>query len=229
MSLLVPRRVVTEELLDEHDAPHDEMRRSLRDLRRINSWAGGKRIYSSLLRRFFGGPIPKGTRILDIGTGTSDLLHPIVRDHGARGLGLDFKIDHLLYGRELSGSDVDRLVGDAWRLPLRDDSVDVVTSAHFFHHFTPEENRELLRESLRVARRGVVINDTRRHIAPLGFVRLISALRLVGEITRFDAPASVLRGYTIAEVRELVAPISAAKVLVVRAMPYRFGLLIWKA
>lgn len=228
MSFLVPRRVETEELLDEHDAPHAEMRRSLRDLRRINGYLGGLGVYRRLLQRFFHGSVPRGVTVLDIGTGTSDLLQASVRRFGIRALGLDFKIDHLLYGRELCTEPVQRMVADAWHLPLAGDSVDLVTSAHFFHHFSPEENVQLLRESLRVARLGVIVNDTQRHYAPLLFIRLIAAMRMVGRITRFDAPASVLQGYTIPEVRQMGKEIEASKVEVLDMAPFRFGLLIWK-
>src|SRR5688572_6759334 len=144
------------------------MERSLRDLRRINRYFGGVRIYRALVRRF------TPMSILDIGTGTSDLLEsvPEVRTR----IGLDFKIDHLLFLRE--GSRVFRVVGDAQRLPFRSGAVDLVTSAHFFHHFSREENAAILGESLRVARRGVAVNDTRRHYAPLLLVLLLGALRL---------------------------------------------------
>lgn len=220
--MLTPKRVETEELLDEHDAPREDMERSLRDLRWINFWCGGIRIYRSLLRKLI--PSAERLRILDVGTGTSDLLESLDGDHLR--IGLDFKIDHLLYLRD--GSKVRRIVGDAHRLPFRDSGVDVVTSAHFFHHFTAEENAGILRESLRIARRGVAVNDTRRHYAPLLFVLLLGWLRLVGRITRFDAPASVRRGYTISEAREVVAKVGARKAKVVRAMPFRFGILLWK-
>ncbi|HEY0142675.1 MAG TPA: methyltransferase domain-containing protein [Thermoanaerobaculia bacterium] len=220
--MLTPKRVETEELLDEHDAPREEMERSLRDLRRINFYCGGIRIYRSLLRKLV--PGRERLRILDVGTGTSDLLDSLDGDHLR--IGLDFKIDHLLYLRD--GSPVRRVVGDAHRLPFRDDAVDVVTSAHFFHHFSDDENVGILRESLRIARRGVAVNDTRRHYAPLLFVLILGWLRVVGEITRFDAPASVRRGYTLAEARAIVARVGAAKAKVVRAMPFRFGILLWK-
>lgn len=224
--MLTPRRLTTAELLDEHDAPHDEMRRSLRDLRRINRYAGGLRIYRVLLRRM----IPDRSRpvtILDVGTGTSDLVGQLRGFASVLAIGLDFKIQHLVYGRSFEPL-VRRITGDAWRLPLRDGSVDIVTSAHFFHHFSHEENVAILRESLRVARVGVLVNDTRRHYAPLLFVRLLSLLRLVGPITRFDAPASVLRGYTVDEAREVAMDVKARKFEVVRLFPYRFGLMLWK-
>ena len=210
------RRIESDELLDDHDAPREDMERSLRDLRLINKYLGGHRIYRSLVRLF------QPASILDIGTGTADLLEAV--DVRTR-IGLDFKIDHLLYLRE--GSRVLRVVGDAHRLPFRDGAVDLVTSSHFFHHFSPAENSSILMESLRVSRKGVAVNDTRRHYAPLLFVLLLGALRLVGRITRFDAPASVRQGYTLSEAREIAAK-AGGKWKVVRKMPYRFAILLWK-
>src|SRR5947208_1071099 len=52
--------------------------------------------------------------------------------------------------------------------------------------------------------------------------------RLVGRITRFDAPASVRRGYTVPEAREIAGKVAAARRDVVSAFPYRFGILLWK-
>lgn len=217
MPFLIPTRVDTPELLDEHDAPRADMERSLRDLRRINRWLGGIAIYRRLTRRF--SPFRS---ILDIGAGTADLLESV---DAPRRVALDFKLEHLLYLRTRA---VLPVVGDASRLPFRSGSIDVVTSAHFFHHFSPEENREILRESLRVAAKGVAVNDTRRHYAPLLFITLLGALRLVGRITRFDGPASVRRGYTVDEARAIAEDSGAARVVVRRALPFRLGILLWK-
>ena len=63
---------------------------------------------------------------------------------------------------------------------------------------------------------------------PLLFVKTLAVLRLVGRITRFDAPASVRRGYTATEARAIAAGVPAARKEVVHAFPYRFGILLWK-
>lgn len=224
--MLTPKRVSADELLDEHGAPEAEMLRSLRDLRRFNRYAGGLRIYRALLLRLIADHNAPLT-ILDVGTGTSDLVGQLRGFSDVRAIGLDFKIQHLLYGRRFEPR-VRRITGDAWHLPLRNDAVDVVTSAHFFHHFSHEENVAILTEALRVARVGVLVNDTRRHLVPLLFVRLLSALRLVGRITQFDAPASVLGGYTVEEARAVASAVNARRYEVVRLFPYRFGLMLWK-
>src|SRR5262249_28093753 len=97
-----------------------------------------------------------------------------------------------------------------------------------FHHFSPDENAAILGESLRVARHGVAVNDTRRHWVPLLFVKTLALFHLVGRITRFDAPASLPRGYTTREARAIAANLAAARKEVVHAFPYRFGILLWK-
>lgn len=211
--MLTPARIESHELLDEPDAPREDMERSLRDLRRINRYLGGMRVYRALVRRF------QPRAILDVGTGTSDLLESV--PHVRTRIGLDFKIDHLLFLRE--GSRVLRVVGDAHRLPFRDGAVDLVTSSHFFHHFSPTENEGILAESLRVSRKGVAVTDTRRHYVPLMLVQLLGALRLVGRITRYDAPASVRQGYTLREARAI-----APRAKVIRMWPYRFAILLSK-
>jgi ubiquinone/menaquinone biosynthesis C-methylase UbiE len=219
--LLVPKRIDTPELLDEHDAPREDMERSLRDLRRFNRFYGGNGVYRRLLRKMAKhDPIS----ILDVSTGTADLVERFAGT--ALRVGIDFKIDHLLYMRE--GSAVRRVVGDALHLPFLNNAFEIVTSSHFFHHLTPEENEEMLQEALRVARRGVIINDTRRHYIPYLVVKIIGWLRMTGRITRNDAPASVLRGYTPEEVGEIAFRISAKRIDIVRSWPFRFGLLVWK-
>jgi ubiquinone/menaquinone biosynthesis C-methylase UbiE len=210
------KRIDVEELLDEHDAPRDDVERSLRDLRRINRFLGGRSIYGRLLRR-----IEDARSVIDVGAGTADNL--AATDARLR-VAVDFKIDHLLYQRDRR---IYCVVGDASSLPFRSSSVDAVTSAHFFHHFSEEENLSILREALRVARKGVIVNDTRRHYLPLLFVRLLGALRLVGRITRFDAPASVQRGYTTREVTALADRLGS-RFDIANMWPFRFGLIVWK-
>ena len=225
MSLLTPRRVESEELLDEHDAPEEDMLRSLDDLRRFNRYLGGIQIYRRLVKRLVPDP-GKPLTVLDLGTGTSDLLEGLNRPR-LLPVGLDFKLQHLLYGKKLGGN-TRRVAADAFRVPFASESVDVVTSAHFFHHFSPDENVRILEEALRVARIGVAVNDTRRHHLTLLFTLLIGALGLVGRITKFDAPASVRQGYTLSEARAIAARVKARRAEVIRAFPFRFGLLLWK-
>ena len=205
--LFTPRRIDVPELLDEHDAPRADMERSLRDLRRFNRYFGGTGVYRRLLRRM----APDRSErlvIIDLGAGTADLLDSLRDYRDLLAVGLDVNIGHLLY--------------------LLQQTFDHRLAHHFFHHFAPQENATILGEALRVARRGAIVNDTRRHYVPLAVVKAMAALRVVGRITRNDAPASIRRGYTIAEAREIGARVRARRLEAVRAWPFRFGLLLWR-
>ena len=162
--------------------------------------------------------------VLDLGAGTADLLDSIPGD--LLRIAVDFKIEHLLYLRERSKAR--RVVADALDLPFRNASVDVITSSHFFHHFNPETNAVILRESRRVARRGVAFTDTRRHYLPLLFTLFLGAFRLVGRITRSDAPGSIRRGYTVDEARRIAAMVDPAQASIVKLFPFRFGIILEK-
>src|SRR5213083_2291792 len=130
-------RIDEPELLDEHDAPRADVERSLLDLRRINRWLGGIATYRRLVRRLV--TTSSTALVLDLGAGSTDIVDALPE---LRAIALDFKIEHLLYDREHSRAK--RVVGDAHALPFRANAVDVVTSAHFFHHFSPDENVGIL-------------------------------------------------------------------------------------
>ena len=84
-----------------------------------------------------------------------------------------------------------------------DDRVDVVHAALLLHHLPGERALEGLTQMRRLARRGVVINDLHRH--PVAYhsiwwlTRLLSRNRLI----RHDAPLSVARAFTHAELLDL--------------------------
>ncbi len=92
---------------------------------------------------------------------------------------------------------------DAFHLPFAPDSFDVVHASLFIHHFTEEEITALLKEFLRVASRGVVINDPLRNVVSLAGITLLTRLFSKSEMVRHDAPLSVRRGLTIPEMKSL--------------------------
>lgn len=226
MRFLTPQRIESEEVLDAGDVSHEERTASLGDLRWINARLGGIHAFRTLLVRL--GCDPAHASVLDVGTGSSDLLQSLPPSAALR-VGLDFRIEHLLFGRRFDGPKrIVRVVGDVHCLPFRDGSIDVVTSGHLFHHFSPDENREILDEALRVARRGVGVNDTIRHRAPLAFIRLLSFAGFFSRVTRSDAPASVMQGYTRSEARAIAKRTKASGSTDFDIVPYRFGLILWK-
>src|SRR5260221_11533140 len=92
------KRIDEPELLDEHDAPRVDVERSLRDLRRINRYLGGLRVYRRLLARVApdrGAPL----RVADLGAGTADCLESLRDYPRLTAIAFDFNIVHLRYRR----------------------------------------------------------------------------------------------------------------------------------
>jgi ubiquinone/menaquinone biosynthesis C-methylase UbiE len=191
----------------------------------FNRWFGGVRTMSALLRQ-----IARQTRLkelawLDVAGGAGDLatlaqqalaksgstLSPVI---------LDRATSHL-------GNTHPAICGDAMALPFRDNSFDIVGSSLFVHHLEPEEIVRFAEESLRVARHAFLIHDLMRHplhlaLSYLGFPLYRS------RITRHDAPASVRRAYTVAEIREILGKLHTGKIEISTFYLFRMGVIVWK-
>jgi ubiquinone/menaquinone biosynthesis C-methylase UbiE len=231
-----PRQTNHEELLDLGRGSPSEVRRSLHDIRRINTYLGGARVVMSetfkLLEsdsRQSTAPLHR-TTVLDVGTGSADIPLRLVQFGIRRGydlqvVALDNNWRHLQTAREdvFNTANIQLLQGDAFQLPFADGSVDVVVASLFLHHFRPLQIASLLREFHRVSRVGWVVNDLVRHYVPLVFFRLTAPIFARSYITRHDGTASILRGYTTAEMRQIVTSTNLPHVTVRDHFPFRMS------
>ena len=214
------------ELLDLHAGNLAEVRRSLGDIRRINTYLGGAKPVCDATWLLLGDH--KSATVLDIGTGNADIPLRLVQQAKKRGvdlkvIGLDINARHLQIAREETANheNIELLGANAFGLPLADKSVDVVISTLFLHHFRAPEIRALLNEFSRVARVGWTMHDQVRDALPLWFFRLARPILATSYLTRYDAVASIYRAYTPAEMRAIVAPIAGATIAT--SFPYRMS------
>ena len=214
------------ELLDLHAGNLAEVRRSLGDIERINTYLGGAKPVCEAIWELLGDR-PSAT-VLDIGTGNADIPRRLANQARKRGvdlkiIGLDINERHLHIAREQSVAcpPISLIGADAFALPLRDSSVDIVFSTLFLHHFRPPQIQNLLAEFGRVARVGWTMHDQIRHSLPLWFFRVARPLLARSYLTRYDAVASIYRAYTPDEMREIVAPFAGAQVA--EHFPYRLS------
>ncbi len=208
MSLLVPHRRPSRELLDDASLAPEEMVRSLRDLKNLNRrWGASRALFEHLLPLMREEP-GRSFLVLDVGAGAGTVGRALSRRLAAEGVavrivGIDLQWRHLAAGREMADGELTALAADAFRLPLRDGAADWVVSTLFFHHFSPEENERMLRELARVARRGVAMLDVRRHLVPLLFVAVAGRMTFETKVSVRDGQASVRQAYTRREALEI--------------------------
>jgi SAM-dependent methyltransferase len=226
MSLLVPPRRPTRELLDDPDLPWVEMRRSLADIALVNRWGGG----AGALRRHLLARIRQlGRRrisILDVGAGSGQVagrLQGALRRSGCRATvtALELQWRHLAAGRTIPPRiRIDAVAADAFHLPFRPGAFDIAVSTLFFHHFSPAQNVTLLKELLRVARHGFAFLDLRRHLIPALVVAWAGRLIFQTRVSVEDGAASVRQAYT-AEEAGAVAHAAIARSRVDLVFPFR--------
>ncbi len=214
------------ELLDLHAGNLPEVRRSLGDIQRINTYLGGAKPVCNAVWNLVG-ERPRAT-VLDIGTGNADIPRRLARQARKRGvdltiIGLDINARHLQIAREETADfPAIHLIGaDAFALPLADQSVDIVFSTLFLHHFRAPQIQSLLTEFTRVARVGWTMHDQIRNRLPLWFFRVARPVLARSYLTRYDAVASIYRAYTLDEMRQIVAPFAGAEVQ--EHFPYRLS------
>src|SRR5580658_570580 len=92
-------RLYRDEILDLGTASDHEVRESLGDLRRINSWLGGRRVLGKLIAEQVQRTGLRTFTMLDVGTGSGDLPEYAAQRFDARIVGMDRQLRHLHYGR----------------------------------------------------------------------------------------------------------------------------------
>jgi SAM-dependent methyltransferase len=197
------------ELLDGPLPPAD-LRATLDDIDRLNTWFGGYALTLTRIRRV-ARRLPPGQRlvVVDVGGGRGDLAVRIVR--WARRVGrpvLVIVIDHdpamlaLARRRTARYPEIALVCADATALPLRLGAVDVAVAALTIHHLTPDEAAAALRAMTTIAP-VVVVNDLLRTPVSLALVWLVTRVLRLHPVSCHDGPMSVRRAYSADELTAL--------------------------
>lgn len=223
------KRVVTPELLDEDLGTPEEIRATLLDLRGFNQNFGGFRSITTLLKNAAAKKRLQSLSFLDVAGGTGDVAdhaRSALRNQGlvVRATVLDRAVSHM---RAMSPG-LERVAGDALRLPFASGSFDIVACNLFCHHLEPPDVVRFFNEALRVARHAAIVSDLRRNLFHL-VVAYAGRITYRSRLTRNDAPASVRRAYTLDEISALAQKTAAASLCVRPYYFQRFGLILWKA
>ncbi len=218
------RRVVPE-WLDADKGSEREVRDSIADLQRINTLFGGVSSTTGMIRKIARESGANRLSLLEVASGAGFV--PLAAKQRLAKDGVALQVSLLDRARtHLPQNGVPTFVGDALALPFPDDSFDLISCGLFLHHLDPPQVAAFARETLRVARKAVLISDLIRSRLHLTLVHLGLPL-FRSPITWHDAPASVRAAYTRAEVREMLFH-SARKVEIGTHYLYRMGVILWK-
>lgn len=203
---LVPSRRRGMEILDDPATDAMVVRRSLADVARANALFGGRRAVMRELECVLANAGGAPLTLLDVGTGWGDV--PAAARALAQRTGVELRTMGLESSHAMAlavrSTELPMVRGTALALPFRDRSVDVVICSQLLHHFDDEKASALLKEMDRVARRSVIVSDLRRSWLAAAGIWLASWPLFFHPVSRHDGVVSVLRGYTVPELRMLV-------------------------
>lgn len=211
-ALPTPPQSDAAELLDATArVPADALAHNLRDIRRVNRFAGGTAVVLRHLPILLRG-VSHGTpiSILDLATGSGDIPRALIRWGTQRGydlriLATDVSDEVLAVARRetVGYPQITVEAGDARALPYRDGAFDIALCSLALHHFPRADAVRVLAEMGRVARRGIIVNDLVRAWPGYAGAWLLGNATTTNRLTRHDAPLSVLRAYTPDELRAM--------------------------
>jgi hypothetical protein len=223
------KRFSSEEILDSHDCPAQEVATSLRDIGRMNRWFGGVGTTRNMIERVASVTRARHFSMLEVAAGFGEVPTLAARQLARRGVTieithLDCKQSHLVAGSRA-------VVADALALPFPDGAFDLISCSLFAHHLEPEELAAFAREGLRVSRCALLINDLVRH--PMHLALAYAGFPLMrSHVARVDGVVSVRRAYVPEEMQELLASASPngspPRIEILRHFLFRMGVIVWR-
>lgn len=198
-------RSLEPEILDVHRPSRETMEETHRFLGAINRWLGGVGATRRAFREFSKGWGPtERIRVLDVASGAGDIPRALAD--------WDPRIEFVCTDIEPDPMGAVRVRANALRLPFKTGSFDYVISSLFLHHLTDAAAARALREFDRVARRGLVMNDLIRRRRLYWWTRFFTLFG--NDIVRHDGPLSVLKSFTVGELRSLASALPYLRVRV---------------
>jgi ubiquinone/menaquinone biosynthesis C-methylase UbiE len=231
-TLWLPPRSQQPEWLDADGIPTRDLHQNLDDLRWLNRYLGSHWLLLRAFQRVWRqAGCPNYLRVLDVGTGAGDMPEVLTRWGKRRGVhvavvAVDNHRGVLQYLRSVQSPppSITCMQADGLCLPFCARTFDVVVCSTMLHHLDWQQGITLLHNMAVVARYGVVVNDLVRSRLHYYAACLVLSVLPCHQVTRHDGPLSVLRAYSIGEVREMARLAGCARVRVSTALGYRFVL-----
>ncbi|HEY5865757.1 MAG TPA: methyltransferase domain-containing protein [Candidatus Tectomicrobia bacterium] len=231
-TLWLPPRSLQQEWLDTHDISPQDLQRNLDDLRWLNRYLGSHWLLCTALRRVWRKlGCPRHLHVLDVGTGAGDMPTVMRRwgeHHGVHiaVVAVDSQNEVLQYMRSIQPRPLASvcLQADGLCLPFRARTFDVVLCSTMLHHLDWQQGIALLQSMAAVARHAVVVNDLVRSRLHYYAARLLLSVMACHPVTRHDGALSVLRAYSVGEVREMARLAGLVPAHLSTVLGYRFVL-----
>lgn len=203
-------RSLEPENIDKGSYTPEEYEGCLVELRRVNEWLGdANALRDSLLKEIERREL-QSFSVLDVGAGSGELLRVAAswaRDTDRRaflvGVELNERSAKSILEESREYREIASTRANGYTLPFADRSFDYVIQSLTLHHFDDQGAVKIIREMVRVARRGIFVIDLHRNPVAYFFYTTIGRLFLHNRLLREDGALSILKSFTPQEMEEL--------------------------
>jgi 2-polyprenyl-3-methyl-5-hydroxy-6-metoxy-1,4-benzoquinol methylase len=199
------------EIMDDLDCSGPVVAQTLRELEFINKWLGGNAITLDGLNKVLAYCTTPKLKVADLGCGGGDMLMLISRELKRKNIvgeliGIDANPNIISYAEKHTRLDstIRYKSTNIFSEEFRNEKFDIVFATLFFHHFTREQLIGFFSHLKKVTAWGVVVNDLHRHPLAYYSIKLLTRLFSKSDMVKNDAPVSVHRGFTRAELKEIL-------------------------
>lgn len=203
MKINTNRRSNRPEIMDDFDLQGEELKKTLKDLDKVNRWLGGNKItiegVDYLLKK---GSFEAPLKIIDVGCGNGSLLKEVAEFGKRRGLkmqllGIDANEHAIDIARENTAEfpEIEFAALDVFSEKFRSREADIILCTLTLHHFSDDDIKHLMETFTEMASLGVVINDLQRSKTAYYLFEAFCAVFISNEINRKDGLTSILRSF----------------------------------
>lgn len=211
------------ELMDDFTIQDERVDLALRELRLINYFLGGNNGSKRGITKLISDIHDKKIYLLDAGAGSSDVLNDLKKRYkNVQVISLDKNKRVCNFIKRNSNFKPMVVCADAFNLPIKEKSIDIVHASLFFHHFENKSLQILLFGFNQVAKWGLVINDLQRSLRAYLGIKILTLLFSQSELVKNDAPMSVRKGFSKAELIDLINKAKLQKFEISRKWAFRW-------
>lgn len=202
-------RSMETEIMDDLQCQGPVVHQTLRELEFINQWLGGNAVTLDGVRQLSRGH--QSLTIADLGCGGGDMLKMLAR-WGRKNrltlslIGLDANPYIVEFARKNCKEypEIQFEAVDIFSRGFYSRKYDIIIGTLFYHHFQQDLLINLFDRLKNQVRIGVVVNDIHRHPLAYYSIKLLTALFSKSAMVKFDAPLSVVRAFSKAELTEVL-------------------------
>lgn len=225
------------EIMDDPAIKDRALNEALSDISKVNRWLGGNNITIKAIHKLVKKiPLSKEIVICDLGCGDGEMLRTIANSfkrtkRNIRLIGIDLNEKSLQSAKKksLSYPQISFLKQNILEIDTSRFSCDIIIATLTLHHFDDKQIKEILKKSVEIANKAVIVNDLHRSVIAYYLFKVFSFFFIKSYVAKNDGLVSIKRGFKKQELIQFSKQINVPEYKVDWKWAFRFGWVLKKS